>query len=126
MNEFRVECSTATGNVRAEFSSLDQVAQWINNNQSAYDFNYENVEIIGPLGDVDVFDLMRRAKAGKPLRLPGMVEFEEAVCSLMSSVRYYGSFGQNVDEAMERLQAALILLRKNAETAESASAKPPF
>lgn len=77
------------GDVNKDFDTLDEVAAWIEQNPSAYDFDIGNVDVIEIKGGVDVFALMEKHRAQKELAQAG---FPPEVLKASDEARAAGLF----------------------------------
>ena len=67
--------------------TLDEVVAWVRGNAAGYGWDLDNVDIRGHEGEVDPYDLMARADAGRPLAPAGVADVASAVFWIMHDVR---------------------------------------
>lgn len=89
--------------------TLEDAVAWLEANESRYERTLYNVTMRGPTGELDVYELMRRAKAGEPLTAAGFLETEAEVVEILSDVRG-GRVGQATLDRVERLRSLLVEL----------------
>lgn len=83
--------------------TLQEVVDWIRSNKVSYEWSYDNLTVRGDLGEVNVYDLMRRADAGEPLTPPSLVEVEFYVGRLLYDVSHQ-TVGVETLAALDRLR----------------------
>lgn len=106
MNDYEISYSVGHDRGEASAASLDRVATWLRDHRRDYDWSIDNVAVRGPLGEIDVYDLMRRAETGEPLSPPGLLQAEAEVEAILGALRR-DAVGQSTLDAVERLRAII-------------------
>lgn len=108
MPSYEIEWTIAyEGIQRHDADSLEEVVAWLKGNQSRYEWTLDNVTIRGATGEVDAYELVRRAEAGEPLTVAGFGKVEAEVLGILSDVRA-GAVNQETLDRVERLRTLLV------------------
>ena len=97
----------------AHASTLEGVVEWLRDNKSKYGWSLDNVTVHQDLGEIDVYDLFRRAEAGKSLAPPGAMQVEAELRALLRDARME-RVGQETLDRVERIRTLLTDMMRGA------------
>ncbi len=114
MARYEIEYSVPYEGIhKNDFEALEDVILWLRRNASSYEWSLDNITVRGATGEVDVYDLIRRADKGEPLSVPAIEQVEDEVIGLLNDVKRQEVSQQTLNR-LDRLRELLVTLMPEA------------
>ena len=124
MSEFVISYKVAyEGITEVLQNTLEEVVDWIEHNKSTYEWNWDNLTLRGPAGDIDVYELMGRARAGLPLVDPDYAQAESAMLRVLSDFQN-DRIGDDTLAVLDALRELVVRRIEAAKFGEEVGAPP--